>query len=223
MKEHIVCGIDEAGRGPVIGPLVLACVVVDAKGADKLRKLNVKDSKKLMPARREHLEPLIKALSLEWRTSYITPQDIDRLRKSMSLNLIEAQRTAEMIVTLTKIPSKIIVDAADSVQENYGKRIVESILALNPKYRMPEMVSEHKADDNYVEVSAASVLAKVARDMAIEELKAELGDFGSGYPSDPRTQEFIKGLIASGDIPDCVRRSWNTMDRGKQTSMGEYL
>jgi len=220
--KHLICGVDEAGRGPVIGPLVLGCVLVDRKGSEKLRKLAVRDSKKLSPSRREHLEPLIKKTVVSWRTVHITPSEIDRLRQTISLNQIEAQRTAEMILALDYPPTMIIVDAADSVQENYGKRIAETIRELDPDYLLPEIVSEHRADDTYVEVSAASVIAKVERDRAIEGLKAALGDFGSGYPSDPATQEFLKRMVRGGDIPDCVRRSWNTIERSKQTALLDY-
>jgi ribonuclease HII len=219
----LVCGVDEAGRGPVIGPLVLGCVVVDHEGAQKLRTLNVRDSKKLTASKREHLEPLIKAVAREWAVAYIEPGEIDRLRKTRSLNLIEAERTARMILALETKPGRIIVDAADTVEENYGRRITNALRELSADYRVPELVSEHKADDNYVEVSAASVLAKVARDRAVEALRAEHGDFGSGYPSDPLTKAFIRRIVAAGAYPDCVRRSWNTLERGKQASLGEYI
>jgi ribonuclease HII len=223
MMDETVCGIDEAGRGPVIGPLVLGCVVVGAEAAEAFRRLGVRDSKKLSAARREELEPLIKEAALQWRTVMIQPAEIDRLRKTMSLNVIEAEKTARIIVSLSPKPSKIIVDAADAVQENYGRKIMEALRSISPEYALPPLISEHKADDTYVEVSAASVLAKVARDRAIEALKVELGDFGSGYPSDPLTKEYVKKILLSGEYPPCVRRSWNTMDRAKQASLGEYL
>jgi ribonuclease HII len=220
--DELVCGIDEAGRGPVIGPLVLGCALFDAKGARKLKELKVRDSKKLTASRREHLEPLIKSLAGEWKLTYIQPPEIDRLRKTISLNVIEAQKTAQMIISLEKKPSKIIIDAADAVEENYARKIRDAIEAASPGYHIGELVCEHKADDNYIEVSAASVLAKVARDRAIDDLKKELGDFGSGYPSDPLTQEFVKKIIREGEWPTCIRKSWNTMNKCKQTSIGDY-
>lgn len=220
--DKLVCGVDEAGRGPVVGPLVLGCVLVDGKGAKKLRELKVRDSKKLTPSRREHLEPLIKSIAIEWRLLHISPADIDRLRKTQSLNVIEAQKTAHMIVSLENRPGKIIIDAADAVEASYDRKIREAIESACPGYIIDELICEHKADDNYVEVSAASVIAKVARDRAIEDLKAEYGEFGSGYPSDPLTQEFVKRIIASGQTPECIRRSWNTMNRCRQTSIGDW-
>jgi len=223
MRGETVCGIDEAGRGPVIGPLVLACVTVNGKGIEKLVKLEVKDSKRLTPAARAHLEPLIKEVALEWRILRISPAEIDLLRKGASLNLIEAQKTAQMILSLKRKPTVIIVDAADTVEANYHRKLVESINSLNARYEVPHLLAEHKADDNYPPVSAASILAKVERDRCIERLKKKHGNFGSGYPSDELTQNYIRKVVRSGEIPDCVRKSWNTLNRGKQTSMGEYL
>ncbi|MBD3387338.1 MAG: ribonuclease HII [Candidatus Altiarchaeales archaeon] len=220
--ESLVCGVDEAGRGPVVGPLVLGCAVFDAEGKAMLRDLKVRDSKKLSQSRRVHLEPLIKEVAVEWKVVRVSPVDIDRLRRNMSLNVIEAYKTAEMILSLENTPSKIIIDSADAVAENYARKFASSVQSLNPEYILPEVLSEHKADDNHLEVSAASVLAKVDRDRCIEELKLTYGDFGSGYPSDELTQAFIRDVICSGEVPECVRRSWNTLDRSRQTSICDY-
>ena len=222
MTGHTVCGVDEAGRGPVIGPLVLGCVVVDCDGRDRLTELKVRDSKKLTPERRTYLEPLIKEAVLEWKVLHVHPAEIDRLRDKISLNVIEAYRTAEMLISLSKRPSKVLVDAPDVVEENYAEKLIASLRMLNPDYPIPEIISEHHADDTYIEVSAASVLAKVERDRAVEALKVGYGDFGSGYPSDELTQKFIKEAVRSGDIPDFVRRSWSTLDKSKQTTITEF-
>jgi len=218
----LVCGIDEAGRGPVIGPLVIGCVVLDDNARKELRKLNVRDSKKVAKSRRESLELKIKDLAIEYRIARIQPNEIDWMRKKESLNMIEARKTAELIMSLENSPHKIIVDAADSVAENYRERIMSCINSINNDFRIPELISEHKADDNYLEVSAASILAKVDRDREIELLKEDLGDFGSGYPSDAITQEFIRECVRSGNLPDCVRKSWNTLNKSKQTSLFEF-
>jgi ribonuclease HII len=184
--------------------------------------MKVRDSKRLTPSRREHLEPLIKDIALEWAVAYIEPAEIDLLRKTISLNAIEAIKSAEMIIALRSRPSKIIIDAADSVEANYDRRIREALAVAEPSYRIPQLVCEHRADDNYPEVSAASIIAKVARDRAIEGLKLEYGDFGSGYPSDPATQEFMAKISRGADCPECVRQSWSTFQRGKQTSIGDW-
>ncbi|MBU0761453.1 MAG: ribonuclease HII, partial [Candidatus Altiarchaeota archaeon] len=79
----------------------------------------------------------------------------------------------------------------------------------------------HKADDKYAEASAASILAKVERDRDIEKLKDIWGDFGSGYPSDPLTQDFIRKLREKGAYPDFIRKSWSTVSSEKQAKLFE--
>lgn len=218
----VSCGIDEAGRGPVIGPLVLAACVLDDAGVEKLAGAGVRDSKKLSAARRVELEPLVKETALEWRTLLISAADIDRLRKRESLNAVEARKTVELLLALSAKPERIIVDAVDSVAGDYAKRISSIVHELNPDFVLPELVSEHKADDTYIEVAAASILAKVERDRRVDSLKGEHGDFGSGYPADPATAKFVKKLVREGNLPAFVRRSWNTVDKGKQTSLEDY-
>jgi len=224
---EIICGIDEAGRGPVIGPMVLGCAVFDKKGAEKLREINVRDSKKVLPARRRYLEPLIKQIALEYKVTSISPGEIDRMRKKITLNELEAVKMSEMICALKTKPTKIIIDAADSVEENYKKRIFACLQKLDKNFKIPEIVSEHKADVKYVEVGAASILAKVERDRQVEKLRQKHGDFGSGYPSDETTQKYIKEMMKNGSIPDFVRRSWNTVSqsalrRGAQKRLGDF-
>ncbi len=219
---EVAAGIDEAGRGPVIGPLIIGCVVLDEKGAKELKKLNVRDSKKVAPSRRKKLEPEIKKHALEWSLVEITPSEIDILRKRHSLNAIEAMKVAELILTLKNVPDKIYVDAVDNGADFYRQRVLKFLTAKDNEFIIPEIISEHKADDKYIEVAAASILAKVERDRIIECIQQEHGDFGSGYPSDERTCDFIKKLIREGQIPEFVRKSWNTLDKGKQTSLDEY-
>lgn len=215
-------GVDEAGRGPVIGPLVLGIVTLDQEGQDHLKSLGVRDSKKISAPRRRTLEPEIKKTSIEWKLLKIQPADIDRLRKTMSLNVIEAVKTAELILSLETTPNKIFIDATDNISDNYKKKIVDRIQELNQDYKLPEIVCEHKADDKYVPASAASVLAKVERDRDIEKLKAEYGDIGSGYPSDEVTQVFLKKLIRAGSLPSFVRRSWKTVEKSRQAALTDY-
>ncbi len=219
---NLTCGIDEAGRGPVIGPLVLAIAVLDEEGCDKLRELRVRDSKKIAVKRRNHLMPLVKKIAVEWNSIYIQPKDIDRLRKKMSLNLIEAYKTAELITGLKTKPDIIYVDATDSIAENYKKRILACIESVDPKAIVPKIIAEHRADDTYIEASAASIIAKVERDDYIEKLKEKHGDFGSGYPSDPTTKQFVDKLVREGNLPDYVRKSWGTIEKSKQSSLDDF-
>lgn len=218
----VVCGVDEAGRGPVIGPMVLACAVFDSGGRRRLKGLKIRDSKKMSASKRVEAEPVIKELALEWRILHIQPVEIDRLRKRLSLNAIEAYKTAELLMSLETPPTRIILDAVDPVAESYLHRVTSSIASINPEFRLPEMLAEHKADDRHIEVSAASVLAKVERDRCIDALKEEYGELGSGYPSDEVTQDFVRRMIRCGDVPGFIRRSWCTFDRSKQTFLNEY-
>lgn len=215
-------GIDEAGRGPVIGPLVIGCVVLDNEGRERLAELNVRDSKRVSPKRRTKLEPEIKKHAIEWSMRIINPAEIDRLRKKHSLNAIEAAKTAEIITSMNTIPATIYLDAVDNGASHYRDRVLNYINSLNDEFIIPNIISEHKADDRYIEVAAASILAKVERDRIIESIKIEHGDFGSGYPSDEKTSEFIRNLLKTGRIPDFVRKSWNTLEKSKQTRLGDY-
>ncbi|PKP53514.1 MAG: ribonuclease HII [Candidatus Altiarchaeales archaeon HGW-Altiarchaeales-3] len=213
--KNLICGIDEAGRGPVFGPLILAAAVFDSPGREELRKLKVKDSKRIAKKRRDKLEPEIKEIACEWHTIAITPYDIDLIRKNYSLNVIEAMYAAKLILKLKTNPAKIIIDAADAVPERYKNNIINFVKEKNENFSTP-VISEHKADDNYIDVSAASILAKVERDRIIEKLKDKYGEIGSGYPSDSKTKNFLKKLMAnSGELPDFVRKSWNTVKNNK--------
>jgi ribonuclease HII len=218
-----VCGIDEAGRGPVLGPMVIACAVFDNKGKQKLRKLKVRDSKRISAKKRRELEDKIKEIALEWNLIKLYPQDIDRLRKKFSLNLVEAIHISELILSLNCKPDKIILDSPDSVEENFKGKIIGYLLAHD--YEIPQVISENKADDKYIEVGAASILAKVERDREIEMLREKFGVCGSGYPSDELTRDFLRNLInknnASDELPDFVRKSWNTIKK-KQKRLMDY-
>ncbi len=220
--SELICGIDEAGRGPVIGPMVLGCAVFDKEGKKELIALNVRDSKRVAPSRRRILEPKIMDIAIEWSLLKVTAQEIDALRKKHSLNVIEAMKIAEMILNLETVPDKIFVDSADTIPEAYTRKIIHAITSGNDDFVVPQIISEHKADDTYVEVGAASILAKVERDREIEKLKVIYGEIGSGYPADELTKEFIKKLLRGGELPDFVRKSWNTVNRAKQTTLFEF-
>jgi len=205
----LVAGVDDAGRGPVIGPLVVAGVLFEESATPKLRPLGVKDSKLLTPRRREGLEPEILSLAVRHKVLFLSPHEIDahvlqgrRLRK---LNWLEAKAMAKVVEELH--PDIAYLDASDVDAKRFGTQVQE--LVSFPV----RIVSKHHADkDNFV-VAAASILAKVNRDRAVAELRRAYGDFGSGYPSDPRTIRFLRDCVRNGAFPDCVRRSWKTLKR----------
>ena len=196
----MICGADEAGRGPVIGPLVVAAVMVEDDLS--LRELGVRDSKLLSPARREELYDRIMAIA-KVETSMATPEEIDS-RGEGSLNELEVQHFAAVIDRLA--PHKVYVDAADVVAERFGQNI-SALLRCRP-----DMVSCHRADVLYPVVSAASIIAKVTRDRAVRSICEELGEnVGSGYPTDPVTKTFLERWTRDhGNLPPHTRRSWAT-------------
>jgi ribonuclease HII len=107
-------------------------------------------------------------------------------------------------------PDKVYVDASDVLEERFKQHILECL-----PFKV-DIVSEHKADRNYVAVSAASIIAKVERDKEIALLGQVYGDFGSGYPSDPRTMDFLESLMKKDDkYPEFIRKSWKPAKKVK--------
>jgi len=203
-----VCGVDDAGRGPVIGPLVVAGIRIEEEKLDQLRLLGVKDSKKLSPEARLKLSIEIPEIVDEYHIVELEAAHLDRVvnhsPKFQRLNLLEARAMAEVIEKLK--PHLVYVDASDTRPERFKNNILEN-LSFRPK-----VVSEHHADEKYPSVSAASILAKVRRDSRIEELRKEYGEIGSGYAHDPITVKFLSEYyLMNQDFPPIVRRSWKTL------------
>lgn len=201
-----LAGIDEAGRGPVIGPMVIAAVVVDERNVPKLEELGVKDSKKLTPKRRERLFDEIIALLEDYVILELWPEEIDS--RQGTLNEFEVENFVKALNSLKVRPDVIYIDAADVKEARFGEDIRKR-LDFEAK-----IIAEHKADDKFVPVSAASIIAKVTRDRAIEKLKERYGEIGSGYPSDPRTRTFLEEYYREhGEFPPIARRSWKTLKK----------
>jgi ribonuclease HII len=208
----LVAGVDDAGRGAVIGPLVIAGVLVKEEDLPRLKELGVKDSKLLSPRRREVLAVEIKRIVQKHAVLKLQPREIDVVvksgRKLHKLNWLEAQTMARVIEALR--PDMVYVDASDVLEERFKQHILECM-----SFRV-DIVSEHKADRNYVAVSAASIIAKVERDREIAELAQVYGDFGSGYPSDLRTMSFLKQVVErTGEYPESIRESWKPAKKVK--------
>jgi ribonuclease HII len=201
----LVCGVDDAGRGSVIGPLVIAGITVDNKEMDKLVSLGVKDSKLLSPARRSKLAPEIVKVAMNHHVVRLSPAEIDKVVETGSrlhrLNRLEAHAMAEVITFLR--PDIAYVDASDVLPGRYGEHVAEKV-----PFEV-KIVSEHKADLNYPVVSAASIIAKVERDKAVAELTEIHGNLGSGYLSDSETVRFLESWVRTHrSYPEFVRRSW---------------
>jgi ribonuclease HII len=202
-----ILGIDEAGRGSVLGPMVIAGVVVPEKMEKVLGRMGVKDSKRLTPNRRTILSRKLRKM-FEYKIIVITAREIDEMRADgINLNEIEKNAMEEIIMALK--PEKAIVDAVDVKAERFQENL--------SKDTGFDIIAEHKADDKYIEVGAASIIAKAERDAIITEINKEFikqGGIGSGYPSDPKTKEFLSNYTYD-EMPDFVRRSWNTVAKMK--------
>ena len=205
----MICGADESGRGPCFGPLVVAGVLVESD-AD-LVHIGVCDSKQLTPKKREQLAPMIKNLASKYEIIVMPASDIDDLRKTMTLNELEVFVYSKIIEKLR--PDICYVDAVDVKEERFGWDILACL-----SYK-PRIISEHRADEKYPIVGAASILAKVTRDQQVrkiaEELEPKLGlPLGSGYPSDPITKHFLTTWVSRfGSLPPHVRQSWETCQK----------
>ncbi len=201
----LVAGIDEAGRGPVVGPLVMAVACIEKKDEQLLADLGVKDSKQLAKKKREELFPKIQKTVHSFNIAKVTAKELDALMERHSLNEIEAMVAGQLLNSLEKKPKIVFVDSPDILQENFGVRI-KKYISFEVKIN-----SEHKADVNYPIVSAASVLAKVVRDNEILELEKVFGKIGSGYSHDEQTITFLKKYLQmNNSFPEIVRKKWLT-------------
>jgi ribonuclease HII len=196
-------GIDEAGRGSVLGPLVVCGVALEEKRMKYLERLSLRDSKKVSPKRRIVLARKIDRIA-ECHLVNITAKDIDLLRsKDVNLNQIEKIAINQIIGNAQ--PATCLIDCMDVNPE----RLKQEMELNHPEVKV---VAEHGADDRYPLVSAASIVAKVERDREIQHFRKKYRNIGSGYPSDPRTISFLK-QIPPGELPDFVRQSWATIER----------
>ncbi|MEW5937776.1 MAG: ribonuclease HII [Candidatus Thermoplasmatota archaeon] len=198
----MICGIDEAGRGPVLGPLVVAAVAVASD--DALREIGVRDSKRLSRKRREALSVEIRKMA-KIEVISISAARIDALRAEMTMNEIEVRAFASLLDRMQ--PEEAYLDSADVRAEEFGRQ-VRSLLSYAPL----RLISEHSADVKYPVVSAASIIAKTERDAAMVRIGDEIGEeVGSGYPNDPVTRGFLaRYLKQHGRLPPHTRRSWET-------------
>jgi ribonuclease HII len=206
----IVAGVDDAGRGPVIGPMVIAGVAMPDEKIKELKSIGVKDSKLLSPRSRTILASQIMSIVSNIAYCKVEPMEIDQIvnkgRRLEGLNLLEAKCMAQVIMELR--PELAYVDASDVLPERFGRTILEMI-----PFKV-RVISEHHADRNHPVVSAASILAKVRRDELIEFLKEEHGEFGSGYVTDPVTMNYLRRWLKEhGDFPPIVRKSWKTVGK----------
>lgn len=214
-------GLDEAGRGPVLGPMIMGGIVIPEKKEKIVERMGVKDSKKVTPKRRAVLSRKLTKM-FEYELVEISAKDIDLMRaKGINLNQIEKLAMKQIIRKLDS--DKIIIDALDVKEGRLQEEMQE--------YAGPdrEVLAEHKADENYLAVGAASIIAKHRRDQIIDELNRnyikttkDRNGIGSGYPSDPKTKAFLKQYTYD-EMPEFVRRSWGTVQKIKEEEENNKL
>ncbi|MBI4139350.1 ribonuclease HII [Candidatus Woesearchaeota archaeon] len=219
-NPKLILGIDEAGRGCIIGPLVMAGVLATEEQIDILKKLGATDSKILTDIQRRTLYNSITKMSTKHSIIEIPPKEIDEAIKGvngLNLNWLESTKTAIIINALK--PDIAIIDCPSTniqAYTNHLKKQLEQEL---------ELIVQHKADSEHTIVGAASIIAKVTRDNKIEEIKKRLGiDFGSGYLSDEKTVKFMKENW--NKKPEIFRKSYHPYKKEQeekaQKRLGEF-
>lgn len=204
-------GIDEAGRGPVIGPMVYACCAWPISLRETYSKKGFDDSKKLTEVKRDMLFDVIKSLpEVVYKTDVLSPEYISNCmlgRQKISLNVISMESAEKLIQELINDGINVREVYVDTVgtAESYQERLSNRFSGIQFKVSA-------KADSLFPIVSAASIVAKVTRDSFIEDYKNFLGEIGSGYPSDPNTQGWLKKNMnpVFGYPSKFVRISWRT-------------
>ncbi|WP_132059663.1 ribonuclease HII [Halorussus amylolyticus] len=210
-------GVDEAGKGPVLGSMFAAAVAV---GDPAALPDDVDDSKKIAPDRREELAAALRDDDrVAVGVAEIPVARIDDPETDM--NTLTVAGHAEALSKVADDGAEGFADAGDTSESRFARRVRERVAADI------DLVAEHGADETYPVVSAASVVAKVARDSHVASLADEYGPVGSGYPSDPTTREFLAEYVAEyGELPDCARRIWATCEdvlaAHEQSGLGEF-
>lgn len=223
-------GADEAGKGPVLGPMVAGAVRADP---DVLPDA-VDDSKRLVPSRREELDAILRADDrVDVAVAHVTVDRIDDPTTDMNTLTVTGQAAA--LAQLARDGDRAVVDAGDVSESRFAGRVADAVTAATardgPGLRL-DVTAEHGADESYPVVAAASIVAKVERDRVVADLDARYRDrgydgVGSGYPSDPTTRAFLREYVdREGDLPDCARRSWSTCDdllaAAEQSALDEF-
>ncbi len=202
----IVVGVDEAGRGSLVGPLVVGAFAVREDRLDELVGAGARDSKRLSPDARLRAYRALLAVGRADSAS-LPPSTIDRAVRRHGLNRLEAAAFGRLV--RRSGASVAYLDACDANAARFGQEVARH---TGGSIRL---VARHHADRDLPIVGAASIVAKVRRDRWVAGLARRLAtDVGSGYPSDPTTVAFVRRRLAEDpSAPRWVRRSWATMQR----------
>lgn len=210
-------GVDEAGRGPVLGSMFAAAVRLPARVS---LPDGVDDSKRVRPERRERLDAAIRALDgVAVAVAEIPVRRIDDPSTDMNRLTVAAQ--AEALADVARDGDVARLDAGEVDACRFAGRVGDAVDARI------DARAEHRADERHPLVGAASVVAKVARDTHVDALAERYGDVGSGYPSDPTSREFLREYVREHDsLPECARTSWRTcadlLSAARQSALEEF-
>ena len=220
-------GVDEAGKGPVLGPMVAAAVRADPPDLPD----DVDDSKRVAPERREELATLLREREdVAVAVAVVEPAEIDAPDTDMNTLTVSGQ--ARAVRRVVRPGDRVLADAGDTSETRFARRLTALLPVPAPvedrtdgdavdadesdddPYASVDVTARHGADESDPVVAAASIVAKVERDArmaAIDDAYPAYDGVGSGYPSDPTTRSFLREYVADhGDVPDCARRSWST-------------
>lgn len=204
-----IAGVDEAGRGSVIGPLVVCIASCSRSEEKRLNRLCKKDSKQLSAGQRTVIyEQLRQFCTFKW--AEISAADLNRMMKTMSLNDIEAKAMADLI---RDVEGDVMIDLPDRYAFTFQKRM--------ESFGIRKFEAQHKADENYPIVAAASICAKLMRDRKIDEISADVGVFGSGYPGDEHTINALRNREMHARLKPYIRERWQTLEKIKQRKLFE--
>jgi ribonuclease HII len=215
-------GVDEAGKGPVLGPMVAAAV----RGEPTRLPDDVDDSKRLSAERRERIDAALRADdAVTVGVAVVSPDRIDDPATDMNTLTVTAQ--AEALTAVARDGDAVVVDAGDVDEARFARRVCD---AAAERGASVSVTGEHGADERYALVGAASVVAKVERDARVEDIAAAYADYGpvgSGYPSDQTTRAFLRTYVdETGELPDCARASWATctdlLAAAEQSALSEF-
>src|SRR3990167_3607416 len=219
--NKIIAGIDDATKCPCIGSIFIAGVIADEDTIAKWKELGVKDSKLVTAKKRDMLAKVIKETAIGFSIQEIKPDMIDN--KTFNLNDWEMLVVLKVVKNLQKYayPEKLYIDNWETSEKGFWRRL-QSLLHESVKEKLKSLkislnrkklssvnfIPEHRADENYTVVGAASILAKSSSDLQYRQYKKKYGNFGSGSPGDPATRLFV-WQHRNNPLP-IIRQSWNT-------------
>lgn len=216
----MIVGVDEAGRGPVLGSMFIAAVAVDER---MQLPDGIDDSKRIPDRTRERLATMLRDDDMiRTRSTEVDVALIDDPATNLTDVTIDAvQQVIFDVLPAMSEPVTCILDAADVDEDRYARRVSRGLPAA------VDVIAKHGADGEDSVVGAASIIAKSNRERHVESLGNQFGDIGSGYPSDPTTRTFLERYVAeNGSLPACARKSWKTstdvLANAAQDTLGDY-